>query len=45
MLVHISNRYKDRNIILEEAKAIFPDTFVPSDFDFYTMTKHGVKLA
>ncbi|MBO4502400.1 MAG: ribonuclease Z [Candidatus Methanomethylophilus sp.] len=45
MLIHISNRYKDRSVILEEAKAVFPDTFVPSDFDFYTMTKNGVRLA
>ena len=44
MLIHVSNRYKDRNVILEEARAVFPDTYVPSDFDFYTMTKAGVRL-
>lgn len=43
MLVHTSNRYKDQNIILEEAKAVFPQTFVPPDFGYYEMTKNGLR--
>ncbi len=43
MLVHASNRYKDRGVLLEEAKAVFPETYVPSDFDFFTMTKTGIR--
>lgn len=43
LLTHISNRYKDREVLRREAAEIFPNTFVPSDFDFFTMTKKGLK--
>ncbi len=32
-LVHTSPRYEEPDIILEEAKAVFPDTIVPWDLD------------
>ncbi len=44
VLTHISNRYKDREILLKEATEIFPNTLVPSDFDLYIMTKNGIRL-
>ncbi len=44
-LTHISNRYKNRDVLLREATEIFPNTLVPSDFDLYTMTKNGIRSA
>jgi ribonuclease Z len=34
VLTHISRRYRERDV-LDEAAAIFPDTFVARDFDTY----------
>lgn len=45
ILTHISNRYKDREVLRKEAAEIFPNTLVPADFDFYVMTKNGIRLA
>lgn len=45
VLVHISNRYKDRKVLVEEAKTVFENTIAPSDFDFYTITNKGLKSA
>ncbi|MCQ2079634.1 MAG: ribonuclease Z [archaeon] len=45
MLVHISNRYKDRTPLLEEARQTFPETFAPADLDLFTMTKAGLRSA
>ena len=42
-LVHISNRYKDREVCLKEAAAIFPETYVPVDLALYKTTKKGIK--
>ena len=42
-LVHISNRYKDRNECLKEAAEIFPATYVPSDLSVYKTTKRGIR--
>lgn len=44
-LVHVSNRYKDRSEVLAEASDIFPGTTVPNDFDFFRMTKDGIRSA
>ncbi len=44
VLVHVSNRYKDRAQIQAEAAEVFPDTIVPEDFQFYSMTNNGLKL-
>jgi ribonuclease Z len=32
ILTHISNRYKDDQILLEQAQKIFPNTIVAEDF-------------
>ena len=44
MLTHISNRYDDRGVILEEARATFPNSFVAEDMDLYEITSQGVRL-
>lgn len=44
VLVHVSNRYKDRSQIQAEAAEVFPDTVVPEDFQFYSMTNSGIRL-
>ncbi|MBC7234222.1 MAG: ribonuclease Z [Chloroflexi bacterium] len=41
-LVHISRRYADWEI-LREARAIFPNTWVPKDLERYRVTKDGVE--
>jgi ribonuclease Z len=33
ILTHISARYSDPKILLEEAKRIFPNVYVPNDLD------------
>ena len=42
-LVHISNRYKDRNECLKEAAEIFPAVYLPADLSVYKTTKRGIK--
>lgn len=45
MLVHVSNRYKELGPVMEEASAVFPNTVVPRDLDYYISVKDGVRLA
>ena len=45
VLVHVSNRYKDLKPVLEEASAVFPNTVVPRDFEFYVTVKGGIRSA
>lgn len=40
ILTHLSRRYYER-VIKQEARAIFPDTFVARDFDRFQVTRHG----
>ena len=40
ILTHISRRYNGR-MIKQEARAIFPDTFVARDFDHFQITRSG----
>lgn len=44
ILTHISQRYGDVGFLLEEARAIFPDTLVASDLDIFSLDqiKKGV---
>lgn len=43
ILTHISRRYFERQI-LEEARAIFPNTIVAHDFDQFQISRDGAKL-
>lgn len=43
ILTHISNRYKDRGVSLEEARKIFPDTFVADDLALYGLTDRELR--
>lgn len=43
ILTHLSRRYFERDI-LQEARAIFPNTFVARDFDHYQISRYGVEL-
>ena len=45
VLTHLSNRYKDREVLRKEAAEIFPNTVVPADFDLFIMTKTGIRSA
>lgn len=38
ILNHISRRYRERDVV-DEARAIFPDTFVARDFDHYVINR------
>lgn len=42
-LVHVSNRYKDRRRLLEQARAVFPETYMPEDLALYHVTRKGVR--
>jgi ribonuclease Z len=39
-LTHLSRRYRESQI-LEEARAVFPDTHVARDFDHYQIKRPG----
>jgi len=43
ILTHLSRRYFEREI-LDEARSIFPNTFVARDFDHYQVTRVGAHL-
>ena len=43
VLNHVSNRYKDRSSILEEAVAIFPDTVVAEDMMHLVVTRKEIR--
>lgn len=43
ILTHLSRRYFEREI-LDEARSIFPNTFVARDFDHYHVTREGAQL-
>ena len=43
ILTHISNRYKDRGVSLEEARKIFPDTVVADDLALYGLTDRELR--
>jgi len=41
-LVHLSRRYAERDV-LREARAIFPNTIVPDDLDYYRINRGAVE--
>jgi len=42
-LTHISRRYREADI-LDEARAIFPDTIIARDFDRFRVLRRDVRL-
>ncbi len=42
-LTHISNRYRDRSVLREEAMKTFPETYVAEDMMQLTVTKKEIK--
>ncbi len=42
-LIHTSNRYDNKTLIEEEAKAVFANSILPSDMDMYKVSKDGYK--
>jgi ribonuclease Z len=42
ILTHLSRRYNGR-MIRQEARAIFPNTYVARDFDHFQITRHGAE--
>jgi ribonuclease Z len=43
-LTHLSRRYRDREV-LEEARAVFPETVVAKDFDHYSIVREKGSVA
>jgi len=37
---HYSSRYKDENMLVEEARAIFPETYPATEGVTFTLEKH-----
>lgn len=42
-MIHTSNRYEDKTILENEAKAVFADSVVPNDLDMYTVSKSNIR--
>jgi len=43
-LIHISNRYEDKGVIENEAKAVFENSIVPNDMDLYRVSKGSIEF-
>ena len=43
MLIHISNRYENRDSIREEAAVIFENTIIPSDLEMFSVTRDNIR--
>lgn len=44
-LIHVSNRYGDTGPVLNEAKAVFEESVLPSDFEMYTVLHGEIRSA
>lgn len=44
ILTHISNRYSDREILAEEARGVFPETYAADDMHLYEITQKSIRL-
>ena len=45
ILTHISNRYDDRAVLLDEARSVFPESYVADDMGLYELTSKGLRQA
>ena len=43
VLVHLSNRYREADVISDEAKTVFENTLIPSDLEMFQQTKNGLR--
>lgn len=43
ILTHISNRYDDRGVLEQEAREVFPETYVADDMRLYTVLRNGIR--
>lgn len=44
-LIHISNRYKNIDDVVNEAKSIFPETYAPNDLQMFSITDRNIRSA
>lgn len=44
ILTHISNRYDDRGAVLEEARSVFPETYMAEDMELFELTNGGLRV-
>ena len=40
LLGHFSNRYKDLEVLIKEAKAIFPESYLAEDLEIYSIEQN-----
>lgn len=45
IITHISNRYEDRSVLLEEARSVFPMTEAAEDMGMFVLTRNGLRKA
>ena len=43
ILTHISNRYKDRSRLVEDARAVFPETYAADDLCMFSVSRNGIE--
>ena len=43
LLTHVSNRYDDRGLVEEDARAVFPDSVVVDDMDWFEVLSDSVR--
>ncbi len=44
ILTHISNRYDDRSSVADEARAVFPETYIAEDMRMFRITGSGLQV-
>lgn len=42
-LIHTSNRYDDKSVLVDEAKGIFENSILPNDLDLYKISKNEIR--
>lgn len=43
ILTHFSNRYKNRSVMLDEAREVFKNTYLAQDFALFRLTRDGLR--